>query len=124
MDLVIPTPEFELTLPISKQKVQYRPFLVKEERMMMVLKESKDTNHGFQNLKKIIANCIISDFDVNTLSYTDFEYLFLNMRVRSMGEHVDFKTTCPLLWKKTPIEIDLNAICEKDMEDLRFPKVK
>ena len=122
-NLVIPTPEFELTLPISREKVQYRPFLVREERMMMVLKESTDTTMIIQNLKKIVANCIISDFDVNTLSYTDFEYLFLKMRVRSMGEHVDFKTTCESCGKMTPIEVDLNAICEK-VEGSEVPEGK
>ena len=101
-NLVIPTPEFELTRQ-SVVKSSVPTFPCEEERMMMVLKESTDTTMIIQNLKKIVANCIISDFDVNTLSYTDFEYLFLNMRVRSMGEHVDFKTTCESCGKMTPI---------------------
>lgn len=123
MDLVIPTPEFELKLPISKQTVKYRPFLVKEERVMLVLKESTDSNMVLNNLKKIMNQCILSELDIDKLTYSDFEYLFLNMRVRSMGESVDFNTTCPSCGKSLPIEIDLNDLCE-DMEKKEIPDPK
>ena len=120
-NLVLPTPEFELKLPISGDVVRYRPFLVKEERMMMILKEATDPNMVIQNLKKIVKNCILSDLNINNISYTDFEYLFLNMRVRSMGETVDFNTQCDSCGKPTPVSINLNDVCT-NLEEVELPE--
>ena len=58
-------------------------------------KESTDSNMVLNNLKKIMSQCILSELDIDKLTYSDFEYLFLNMRVRSMGESDDINTTCP-----------------------------
>mgnify|MGYP003126825186 CR=1 FL=1 len=120
-NLVLPTPEFELKLPISGDVIRYRPFLVKEERMMMILKEATDPNMVIQNLKKIVKNCIISDYNINNITYTDFEYLFLNMRVRSMGEAVEFNTQCECCNKPTPVSVDLNGVCT-NLEETDLPE--
>tara|TARA_R100001510_G_C7655770_1_gene215129 strand:+ start:3944 stop:4654 length:711 start_codon:yes stop_codon:yes gene_type:complete len=120
-NIVIPAPEFELKLPISGETVRYRPFLVREERMMMILKEATDMSTVVQNLKKIVNNCVLSELDTTNLSYTDFEYLFLNMRVRSMGESVDFNTECECCKKPTPVSVNLNDLCT-ELENMDLPE--
>ena len=85
---VIPTPEFSLRLPISGENVKYRPFLVKEEKLFLMLKESKDNGMVIENLKKIMQRCILDETRMSDIAYADFEYLFLNMRVRSIGEKI------------------------------------
>ena len=111
-NLVIPTPEFSLKLPISGHTIRYRPFLVREEKLMLTLKEAKDNNMVLENLKKIMQLCIIEEYNVNDLAYTDFEYLFLNMRTRSIGESVDLEVPCSSCEKKTPCSLDLNEVSE------------
>ena len=76
----IKTPEYVIELPISKQKVTYRPFLVREEKMFMMLKEAKDQNLLVNNLKKIVEQCIIDGPNIDDISYNDFEILFLSMK--------------------------------------------
>ena len=119
-NLVLPTPEFSLNLPIAGKTVKYRPFLVREEKLMLVLKEAKDTAMVLENLKKIMQRCVLCDTSVADLTYSDFEYLFLNMRVRSIGESIDIEVSCESCGKRTPVEIDLNKICE-EMESAKIP---
>ena len=117
---VIPTPEFSLRLPISGENVKYRPFLVKEEKLFLMLKESKDNGMVIENLKKIMQRCILDETRMSDIAYADFEYLFLNMRVRSIGETIDLETKCDSCGKKTPCVIDLNAVTE-EMEKSTVP---
>ena len=108
----IKTPEYVIELPISKQKVTYRPFLVREEKMFMMLKEAKDQNLLVNNLKKIVEQCIIDGPNIDDISYNDFEILFLSMRVRSMGESVDLSLKCKSCGKQSPVSINLDDVCE------------
>ncbi len=118
--LVIPTPEFSLKLPISGETVKYRPFLVREEKLLLMLKEAKDNTMIIDNLKKIMQLCILDNTSVANISYADFEFLFLNMRVRSIGETIDLETECESCGKKTPCVIDLNQVTE-EMEKSSVP---
>ena len=106
----IKTPEYVIELPISKQKVTYRPFLVREEKMFMMLKEAKDQNLLVNNLKKIVEQCIIDGPNIDDISYNDFEILFLSMRVRSMGESVDLSLKCKSCGKQSPVSINLDDV--------------
>ena len=117
---VLPTPEFSLKLPIAGTTVKYRPFLVREEKLLLLLKESKDDKLVIDNLKKVMQLCILDDTDINKISFSDFEYLFVNMRVRSMGESVDLEVCCDSCGKMTPCSIDLNAVSE-ELENVPLP---
>ena len=117
---VVPTPEFSLKLPVSGKVVRYRPFLVKEEKLLLMLKESKDNTMVLNNLNKIMQLCILDDTKVCDFSYADFEFLFLNMRVRAIGETIDLETECQSCGKKTPCVVDLNAVTE-EMENTTVP---
>lgn len=87
-------PIFELTLPLTKKKVKFRPFLVKEEKILLMASESDDANATFLAIKQIINNCCISEIDVDDLPVTDLEFFFLNLRARSVGEIVDLQYKC------------------------------
>lgn len=88
-------PIFELVLPLSKKKIKYRPFLVKEEKILLMAMESDDENATLLAVKQIVNNCCLDDdINVETLPVTDLEYLFLNLRARSIGEVVDLQYKC------------------------------
>jgi hypothetical protein len=88
-------PIYELDLPLSKKKVKFRPFLVKEEKILLMAMESETDESTLLAIKQIIGNCCLSDdIDIETLPITDLEYFFLNLRARSIGETVDLQYKC------------------------------
>ena len=92
----IATPSYELVIPSSKKKVKFRPFLVKEEKILILAMESQDNTQIASAVKDVIANCILSrGIKVDKLSTFDIEYLFLNIRGKSIGEDVEVMVTCP-----------------------------
>jgi len=92
----ISTPTYELELPSSGQTIKYRPFLVKEEKLLVIALESEDTKQITNAIKVVIKNCISTkDVKVETLPTFDIEYLFLNIRGKSVGEQVDVNIICP-----------------------------
>jgi hypothetical protein len=92
----ISTPTYELEIPSLKKKIRYRPFLVKEEKVLIIAMESEDTKQITNAVKTVISNCILSKgIKVDELATFDIEYLFLNIRGKSVGETVDVLITCP-----------------------------
>ena len=92
----IATPTYEMVLPSSNKKIKYRPFLVKEEKILIIAMESEDQKQITNALKTVINNCILTrGIKVDKLSTFDIEYLFLNIRGKSVGENVEVVITCP-----------------------------
>ena len=92
----IATPTYEMVLPSSNKKIRYRPFLVKEEKILIIAMESEDQKQITNALKTVINNCILTrGIKVDKLSTFDIEYLFLNIRGKSVGENVEVVITCP-----------------------------
>lgn len=92
----IATPIYELEIPSLKKKIRYRPFLVKEEKILIIALESEDSKQIANAVKNVISNCILSKgIKVEDLATFDIEYLFLNIRGKSVGETVDVLITCP-----------------------------
>ena len=92
----IATPTYELTIPSTNKKIKYRPFLVKEEKILLLAMESNDAKEIAESVKNVINNCIITrGVKVDNLSTFDIEYLFLNIRGKSVGEEVEVMVTCP-----------------------------
>ena len=91
----VETPRYELTLPSTDKKVQYRPFLVKEEKILLMALESKDQKEMMMATKDILAACTFGQLDVYKLPVFDIEYIFLQIRARSIGEVAEFKVLCP-----------------------------
>ena len=92
----ISTPTYELVLPSSNRKIKYRPFLVKEEKILILAMESQDSKQIARAVKDVISKCILSKgIKVERLSTFDIEYLFLNIRGKSVGEDIDVNLICP-----------------------------
>jgi len=92
----IVTPTYSLEIPSIKKEIKYRPFLVKEEKILIIAMESEDPKQIAEALKTVIGNCIITrGIKVDQLSIFDIEYIFLNIRGKSVGEDVDVLLTCP-----------------------------
>ena len=86
----IATPTYELVIPSTKKKIKYRPFLVKEEKVLIIAMESEDPSQIAVAVKDVIKACILSrGVKVEELSTFDIEYLFLNIRGKSVGEEVE-----------------------------------
>ena len=108
----ISTPTYELTLPSSNKKIKYRPFLVKEEKILIIAMESQDTKQIARSVKDVISKCILSKgIKVEKLSTFDIEYLFLNIRGKSVGEQIEVMVTCPDDNKtQVPMSINVDSI--------------
>ena len=92
----ITTPTYELVLPSSGKKIKYRPFLVKEEKVLILALESQDVKHITNAIKTTIKDCIVTrGVKVEELPTFDIEYIFLNIRGKSVGEAIDLVVTCP-----------------------------
>ena len=92
----ISTPSYELVIPSTKKKIKFRPFLVKEEKILIIAMESQDNKQIANAIKDVLSACILSrGVKVNELSTFDIEYLFLNIRGKSVGEEVEVMITCP-----------------------------
>ena len=87
-------PIYELVLPSTKKKVKYRPFLVKEEKVLLIALESNDEKNIREAVVQLLKGCIQSRLKVENLSIFDLEYIFLNIRAVSVGEQVEMKITC------------------------------
>lgn len=108
----IATPTYELEVPSLKKTIKYRPFLVKEEKILILAMESNDTKQIANSVKTVIGNCITSrGIKVDQLATFDIEYLFLNIRGKSVGEDVDVLITCPDDGTtQVPVSINLDDI--------------
>ncbi len=108
----INTPIYELEIPSTGKKIRYRPFLVKEEKVLIIAMESEDPKQMASAVKDVISNCILTrGVKVNELATFDIEYLFLNIRGKSVGEEVEVLVTCPDdKTTRVPVSINLDDI--------------
>lgn len=83
-----------MTLPSSDEIIQYRPFLVKEEKLLLIALESDSEIESVKSLKQVLRNCILSDIDIDTLSVFDLEYIFIQLRSKSVGEKSELSFIC------------------------------
>lgn len=91
----IKSPIFELTLPSNGKPVKYRPFLVKEQKILLMALESQEQSEMIRAIKQIITNCAVDDVDVDDLPMFDLEYFFTRLRAKSIGEIIDLKFQHP-----------------------------
>ena len=108
----IATPVYELELPSTGKTIEYRPFLVKEEKVLVIALESEDTKQITTAIKNVIRNCIkTKGVKVEDLPTFDIEYLFLNIRGKSVGEEIEVNVTCPDDGEtQVPVTINLDDI--------------
>ena len=107
----IPHPTFTLEVPSTKKKLTFRPFLVKEEKILLMAKTSQDENDVLSAVKQIVNNCCeTKGFDVNKIAIFDLEYLFLKIRASSVGNMISLSYNDLEDKKQYSFEVDLNKI--------------
>ncbi len=108
----ISTPTYELELPSTGKTVKFRPFLVREEKVLVIALESEDTKQITTAIKDVIRNCIhTKGIEVETLPTFDIEFLFLNIRAKSLGEEIEVNVICPDDETTTvPVKINVDDI--------------
>tara|TARA_B100000029_G_scaffold173182_1_gene169698 strand:+ start:7377 stop:8114 length:738 start_codon:yes stop_codon:yes gene_type:complete len=113
------TPTYELTLPSTGQKVTFRPFLVKEEKTLLMAMESTDGSAMAKAMRDILTSCTEGEIDLNSLAAFDIEYFFLQLRGRSVGESITIHPLRPLNFKccKEATEEDI-CVVEINLEDI------
>jgi hypothetical protein len=111
------TPVYTLNMPSTDEEVKYRPFLVKEQKRMMMAEESKNTKEIIDAVNQLITDCTFNKVDTKKIAMFDAEYIFLKIRSKSVGSKIDITVTCPDD-KKTQreIEIDISEV-EVNMTD-------
>ena len=119
----IATPSYELELPSTGKTIQYRPFLVKEEKLLVIALESQDTKQITNAIKAVIRSCVLTkSVKVEDLPTFDIEYLFFNIRGKSVGEDIDVKIVCPDD-EKTEVNISVTLMIFK-LKSLRITQIK
>ena len=115
----IATPTYELELPSTKKKINYRPFLVKEEKLLVLALESEDSKQITNAIKAVIKSCVLTKgIKVENLPTFDIEYLFLNIRGKSVGEEVEVNIIAPDdETTSVPVKIMIDEIKVKESED-------
>ena len=106
---VVATPKYDLTLPISEKKITFRPFLVKEEKILLIASESKNQREILNSLRTVVTNCVEEDINIDELPLVDVEYLFLQLRARSVGEVVELIRELKS-GEKVKLKVDLTSI--------------
>ena len=105
------TPTYELEIPSTDEKIKYRPFLVKEEKILMMAMESKTSSDITQAVKDIVSECTFSKVKIDDMPMFDVEYIFLNIRSKSVGEVSKLKLLCPDDGKTyADVEVNLSEV--------------
>lgn len=112
----IEVPQYELIMPSTGKSVKYRPFLVREEKILLLAMESEDESQMISAVQDIIKNCIYGDINVNTMPMFDVEYVFLQLRAKSKGEDIDLTFECGDCKYMIPVKINLNDIKVQNIE--------
>lgn len=107
---IIEAPKYHLTIPSSGQTIEYRPFLVKEEKILMIAQETNTQAAMVSALKDIVKACTFDKLDLYSLTMYDIEYIFLNLRAKSVGETSEISIKCDTCDEYVPVTIDLSTV--------------
>ena len=110
LPLLNENPEYEMIIPSKQQKVNFRPFLVKEQKVLLLAFESKDRNQILKAMMNTIDACVHSDVDVRSLPSFDIDYMFTQIRAKSVGETADVKMKCNKCEHQTTVNIKIEEI--------------
>jgi hypothetical protein len=116
----IDVPVYELTVPSNGKKIKFRPFTVKEEKLLLMAYQSDDAKYSVDTIIQVLNNCIIGEVDVTSFPTFDIEYLFLHLRARSVGEVVNLKYRCnnTIETKEDGAEVKCNGQVQIDLNVL------
>jgi len=118
------TPTYELEVPSTDEKLKYRPFLVREEKILLVALESQESKDVLNAVKEIVSACTFDKVDLGKLPMFDVEYIFLNIRAKSIGEVSQLKLKCPDDEETfADVELDLSKVMVQ-VDDGHNPKIE
>lgn len=120
--LTADTPTYTLNLPLSGKEVTFRPFRVKEEKILLLAMESDDPIEMYLALKNLMDSC--AGIDSGSLPLVDIEYLFINIRARSVGEIVEPVVNCPYTNEKIPLKVDLTKVKPPSTKNILDNKIQ
>ena len=106
----VAVPEYSMTLPSNEKEVKYRPFLVKEEKLLLMAMESEKEDEIMDAIKNVITNCVQGDINIDKLPLFDIEYIFLWLRAKSKGEVIELNYSCPKCKGKIPVSFSVEDI--------------
>ena len=106
----IVVPEYSLILPSTGEEIKYRPFLIKEEKILLIAMESEDEKQIMDATKNVIKNCIFGDINIDEMPTFDIEYIFLWLRGKAKGEEINLKYKCPQCEKELPVSFNIEDI--------------
>ena len=105
------TPVYSLTLPSSGEQIKFRPFLVKEQKLLILVNQDENKNELFDTLKAIVSGCTFDKLNIESLPMFDIEYLFLKIRAKSVGSKINVNLICPDDEEtQTPVDIDIDEV--------------
>ena len=120
----INTPEYTLHIPSSDEEIKFRPFLVKEEKVLLIAQETGGEQALYHAIKNLVSSCCFGKVDVDALPLFDIEYIFLQIRAKSVGEIANIAVTCPDD-DVTTVNIDVNlSLLKVDMDEKHSPKIQ
>ena len=118
------TPTYELEVPSTDEKLKYRPFLVREEKILLVALESQESKDVLNAVKEIVSACTFDKVDLGKLPMFDVEYIFLNIRAKSIGEVSQLKLKCPDDEETfADVELDLSKVMVQ-VDEEHNPKIE
>lgn len=117
---IINAPKYRMTIPSTKKEIQFRPYLVKEEKLLMLALESEDDKMMSSSIKEIINSCTFGEVNVDRLALFDVEYIFSQLRAKSVGETSEVSVPCEKCEEANPVTINL----EKDIQVTDIPDNK
>lgn len=128
------TPQYTITIPSTGEEVKFRPYLVKEEKVLLLASETQDIAQILNSIQQTISACVENDINIESLSTFDLEYMFMKIRSKSVGEKVEMVIPCPECETPVPFNFDIDeiAVDETDFDrkvqltdsislDLRWP---
>lgn len=118
------TLKYDLIVPSTGKKIQFRPFLVKEEKILLIAQESEDNKQIMNAIKDIIDTCTFGKLKINDLAIYDLEYIFLQLRAKSVGEVIDLTMKCEECETINPVSIEITNIEVVQSKEKISPKVE
>lgn len=110
------TPKYPIIIPSSKKKTFFRPFLMKEQKVLLMALQSENTEQMMQAMCDLVKSCVDNIDDPDSMPMFDIEYLFANIRGKSVGENIELKIKCPKCEKKTDATVNIEEI------EVKFPE--
>ena len=120
----VETPKFETVVPSTGKKVEYRPFLVKEEKILMLASESDEYKDMIRACQQIITNCTDGEVLGDDMTIFDMQDLFIRIRSASIGETQEFQLVCGECEKQTAYELELKELTAKGLDNLPDKEIK